>query len=257
MFSPNASDPTRRNIEYVEQLRDEAVHLVISRIPRDVMGLFQAGVVDYHKCLNRWFGESLSDRVPVGMMSIVYDLSPEQSDFTDAHIRKDLGEDAAEFLMRYCAALKTELDELNGAPEFSIGVEYHAVLTKREDDADIRLYSGGSGGEPTQILEIPKDPSVSHPFRQKELIEEVNSQLGDQEINQYDIQSVNDVYGLKNRPDFFYQGKVAGSPGQYSQACADWLVTRFQRDNLFFQNARDQRRQPSAGVVGSQGLSGC
>ncbi|MDE2786506.1 MAG: DUF3644 domain-containing protein [Chloroflexota bacterium] len=253
---PDVSNPIRRNIECVEELRDEAVHLVITRIPQDVMGLFQAGVVNYHKCLNRWFGKSLSDGVPVGMMSIVYDLSPEQSDLTDARLRKDLGGDATEFLMRYCAALKTELDQLNGAPEFSIGVEYHVVLTKREDDADIRLYSGSSSGEPTQIVEIPKDPGISHPFRQKEIIEQVNSRIGAQTINQYDVQSVNNTHSIKKRADFFYQGKVPGSPVQYSPMYADWLVTRFQQDDQFFQKARRQFKDVSAKPVRFRSSSG-
>lgn len=243
---PNALDPTRRNIESVELLRDEAVHLVIGHIPRDVVGLFQAGVINYHRCLSRWFGKSLSDGVPVGMMSITYDLSPEHSDLSDARLQKDLGEDAAEFLMRYCAALKNELDALDGAPEFSIGIEYRVVLTKREDEADIRLSSGSLNGEPTQAVEIPKDPSVTHPFRQKEIIEQVNSRLGAETINQYDIQSVNNTHSIKKRADFFYQGKVPGSPVQYSQKYADWLVTRFQQDDQFFRKARGKFKDISA-----------
>jgi hypothetical protein len=246
---PNTSDPTRRNIESVERLRDEAVHLVIGHIPRDVVGLFQAGVVNYHRSLNRWFGISLSDRVPVGMMSIAYDLNPEHSDLSNARLQKDLGQDGAEFLMRYCAELKNELNELNGAPEFSIGIEYRLFLTKREDEADVRLYSGSSLGEPTQVVEIPKDSSISHPYRQKEIIEQVNSTLGAQTINQYDIQSVNNVHSIKKRADFFYQGKVPGSPVQYSRMYADWLVTRFRQDDQFFQKSRAKFRESSARTV--------
>ncbi len=74
----NQNDPTRRNVEFVADLRDEATHLVISQVPKDVLALFQACVLNYHRRLGEWWGISLSNRVPVGMMTIIYDLSPDQ-----------------------------------------------------------------------------------------------------------------------------------------------------------------------------------
>ncbi len=236
---PNRNNPSRRNIEYIEELRDESVHLVIGYIPRDVVCLFQANAVGYHKHLNEWFGESLSDRTPVGMMSIVYDMSPESSDLNDQQLRRKLGPDAADFLTHYCAKIKQEFDQLHGSPEFSIGIEYRLVLTKRKDDADITL-SAGPGGEPTQIVEVPKDPSKSHPFRQKEVLDQVRDQL---HINAHDILCINKVYKVKNRPEYFYQGSVPGSPGQYSQAFVDWLVKQHSRDECFFRKAREKVKQ--------------
>ena len=66
----NDKDPVRRNLEKVAELRDDAAHFVIREVPRDVLLLFQAGVINYHKKLNEWFGISLSDRVSVGMMTL-------------------------------------------------------------------------------------------------------------------------------------------------------------------------------------------
>ena len=87
---PTQNDPTRRNLERIEELRDESVHLVIGHIPSDVMCLFQAGVINYHRHLSRWFGESLVDRYPIGMLSIMYDRGPEQWDMTDQRLRRQL-----------------------------------------------------------------------------------------------------------------------------------------------------------------------
>jgi hypothetical protein len=238
---PDQETPERRNIELVADLRDEAVHLVFSQIPRDVLCLFQAGVINYHNRLNEWFGVSLSDRVSVGMMSIVYDMSPEQCDLSDKRLRRELGRDSATFLARYCAQIKQESDHLQHSKEFSIGIEYRLVLTKNKNEADIVLSSGQTGGESTQIIEVPKDPSKSHPFRQKELIERVNADAGTQ-INTHDIQCVNKVHGIKQKADFFYQGKVKGSPVQYSQTFANWLVKQYQRDQQFFQKTRTKAR---------------
>ncbi len=235
---PNQNDPSRRNIERIEELRNKSVHFLINNIPRDVTGLFQAGVINYYRCLNNWFEVSLSDRFPLGMMSIVYDSSPNQWDMTDKRLQKQLGQDAVEFLTHYCAELKQELDTLQRSPKFSIGIEYKLVLTKKHGEADIGISSGSSDKEPTQIVTAPKDPSTSHPLRQKEVIGEMKSKVP--EINRYDIQCVNKVYGIKSRPEYFYQGKVKGSPTQYSQAFVGWLIKEYRRDDQFFLKTREK-----------------
>ena len=236
----NEKDPIRRNIERIVELRDESVHLVISQIPREVISLFQAGVINYHRHLKEWFDMSLSDRAPVGMMSIVYDIGPNQWDMTDKRLRKQLGQDAATFLAKYCAELKRDFDQLQHSNQFSIGIEYKLVLTKNPDDADIILSSGSGDSEPTQVVMVPKDPSVSHPLRQKEVIELLQAEQ--LPINQYDIQCVNKVYKIKSKSAYFYQGKVPGSPSQYSQTFVDWLIERYRRDEQFFLKAREKTK---------------
>lgn len=236
---PNEKDKVRRNIERIVELRDESTHLVISRIPRELIMLSQACVVNYHKHLNEWFNKSLSDRFPVGMMSLVYDLGPEQSDLTDARLRRRLGKDAAEFLTRYCAELRDEFESHQGHPEFSIGVDYRLVLTKKSDEADIDL-STGSGGVPTRIVQVPKDSSATHPLRQKDVIEEMRATFP--RINQYDIQSVNETHKIKSKSEYFYQGKVPGSPSQYSQDFVNWITEQYKRDPKFFDRARARRK---------------
>ena len=53
-------------------------------------------------------------------------------------------------------------------------------------------------------------------------------------FNQHDIQCVNKAYDIKKRSEYFYQGKVKGSPGQYSQVFVDWLMQQHQKDGQFF-----------------------
>ena len=235
---PTQNDPERRNIEYIAELRDEAVHLILSSVPNDVMGLFQACVINYHRRLNSWFGVTLSDRVPVGMMSIVYDLSPHQGDMTSKRLRRELGREAADYLTRYCAQLKNEFDQLQRPVQFSVGIEYHLALTKKTDDAHVVLSQGSSGGMAVQIVEVPKDPSSSHPYRQKEVVEKFNAAVLDLPINQHHIQSVIKAYGVKRRPEYFYQGTVTGSPGQYSPAFVAWLIEQYRKDQQFFVRAK-------------------
>lgn len=239
---PNQKDPARRNIERIEELRDEATHLVLGHLPREVIGLFQAGVINYHKRLNEWFGVSLADKIPLGMMSIVYDIGPEQFDINDHRLRRKLGKDAAEFLGHYCAEVTQELGQLQRSDQFAIGIEYKLTLTKKPNDADIQL-STGPQGEHSRIIEVPRDPSSSHPFREKEVVE--SAKAAGLRVNQHDIRCVNKVYNIKKRNEYFYQGKVKGSPGQYSQGFVDWLIERYRGDDQFFQNTRAKAKMGS------------
>lgn len=242
---PNKSAPERRNIERIADLRDESVHLVLGGVPTDVLCLFQACVLNYHRRLSSWFGISLSDRVPVGMMSLVYDLEPQQGDVIDKRFRRELGREAAEYLTRYCAEIKNEFDKLERPVEFSIGIEYRLALTKNHDNADIVLSQSTAGAAAIRIVEVPKDSSKSHPYLQRDLPQKIKEVVADLKINRYDIQCVNRAHGVKKRPEYFYQGTVKGSPAQYSQAFVDWLIKQYQKDSDFFVKARAKPKRES------------
>jgi hypothetical protein len=240
---PNENDPIRRNLEYIAELRDESVHLIISQIPKSVLSLFQSCVLNYHKQLISWFDIPLSERVSVGMMAIVYDFNPNQNDLTNPKMRRELGPDVIKYLLQFESNLKQESDRLNKPVEFSIDINYKLALVKNVEDADI-VISKGESGLPSSIIEVPKDPSRTHPYRQGEVVEQVNSRLhGTKSINPYDIQSINIVYEIRKRPDFYYKGKIKGSPTQYSLTFIEWIIKEYDKNNNFFEQTRTKRRQ--------------
>ncbi len=241
---PNESDPTRRNIELVADLRDEATHLVISQVPKDVLALFQACVLNYHKRLGDWWSISLSDRVPVGMMTIVYDLSPDQLDPNDAVLRRRWGAETAKYLVRFQEKVRREHESLGRPAEFSIDIDYRLVLTKKPQGADIALTTGPDG-EPLGKVEVPKDSGKTHPYRQKELIEQVNAALRNgATFNQHDVQCILKTHKVQRRPEYFYHSGVKGSPKQYSHQLVDWIVERYEQDDQFFEKTRRKAKAP-------------
>lgn len=81
-------------------------------------------------------------------------------------------------------------------------------------------------------------PDQTHPFRQTELIAEVNARIGAAVVNSHDILSVRRVYGVSEatHPEFTHE-PMWTSP-QYSPAFADWLAEQYRQDSEFFQTAR-------------------
>jgi hypothetical protein len=244
----NEKDPVRRNIECIETLRDNSTHLVISQVPKDVLGLFQACVLNYHNHLLTWFGISLSDRVPVGMMTIVFDFNPQEFDVQDAAMKKKLGKEAFQYISQFQAMVKKEFDDLGKPAEYSIDIGYKLGLVKNFKEGDIQLTQG-TGGEMTGIVQVAKDPSVTHPYRRKDLVEKINTLIGDAKITPYDIDCVIKSFPVKNRPDFYYKGKVKGSPTQYSETFKEWLVTEHGKDNNFFAQIRQKVKEQAVKLI--------
>jgi hypothetical protein len=120
------------------------------------------------------------------------------------------------------------------APE---GAEVAVVETAERDEEGrptlIRLTT-----DPHAPLYGQVDPDHSHPYRQKEVIAELNARLDGRTVNAFDVLSVRRVHAIteETRPEFVHVPKF-GSP-QYSDAFVDWIVEQDARDPEFFARAK-------------------
>jgi hypothetical protein len=131
------------------------------------------------------------------------------------------------------------------------GAEVAVIETAERDEEGrptlIRLTT-----DPHAPLYGQVDPDQSHPYRQKEVIREVNARLDGAGVNAFDILSVRRVHAISEdtRPEFVHVPKF-GSP-QYSDAFVDWLVSEQERDAEFFTRAKASylktrpRRRPAS-----------
>jgi hypothetical protein len=118
------------------------------------------------------------------------------------------------------------------------------------DDARMATVQGvDETGAPTEIrlTDDPKaivfgklDPDQTHPFRQTELIDEVNRQLPDDaHINAHDILSVRRAHGIREATHPHFTHEPLYTSAQYSQIFADWIVEQYEQDREFFWKARE------------------
>jgi hypothetical protein len=109
-----------------------------------------------------------------------------------------------------------------------------------------QINGGGAASEtlkPVRIVTDPdapalQPPDVDHlyPWRQKDLLRELNGQLGRRFLNSYDIQAVRRQHHLDDRPDFVFN--LPGAGRRYSSAVAEWMMLEHARDPEFFHRAR-------------------
>lgn len=113
-----------------------------------------------------------------------------------------------------------------------------------------RLPKGGEvvranlSSDPNAVRVVPGNAEEIWPYRQKDLIREVNKRLARRtQINTHDIFCIKKMFDILNkRPDFAYRAHHL-SPPQYSDAFADWIASEFQKDSSFFEKARRECRR--------------
>lgn len=112
-----------------------------------------------------------------------------------------------------------------------------------------------AAGDPTGPVRLVNDPAApafrqisvdeTHPFRQKEVVAEVNLRLaGAKTINPYHIQCVRQAYGVESNPTFVY--RMRHSSARYSQAFVDWVVQQYTDNASFFDEARSRTQVKKA-----------
>jgi len=148
------------------------------------------------------------------------------------------GADVRDFIKRQLDATRSQwlanIRQVMHAPD---GAEVAVIETAERDDEGrptlIRLTT-----DPHAPLYGQVDPDRSHPYRQKEVIREVNARLDGEVVNAFDVLSVRRVHAISEdtRPEFVHVPKF-GSP-QYSDAFVDWLIGEHGRDPDFFSRAK-------------------
>jgi hypothetical protein len=82
----------------------------------------------------------------------------------------------------------------------------------------------------------PQDVDRLYPWRQKDLLQELNDRLGRRFLTTYDVQAVRRHHALDERPDFVFH--LPGAGRRYSPAVADWIMEQYAHDREFFHKAR-------------------
>jgi hypothetical protein len=148
------------------------------------------------------------------------------------------GEDVRAFIKRQLDSTRHQwLSNIRAVMHAPGGAEIAVVETAERDEEGrptlIRLTT-----DPSAPLYGQIDPDLSHPYRQKEVIREVNARLDGREVNAFDILSVRRMYEIseESHPDFVHVPKF-GSP-QYSEAFVAWLVDQDAKDPQFFARAK-------------------
>jgi hypothetical protein len=240
-------DPIKKNIIKIAELRNNIIHLVIPFIPPNIMGLFQASILNFRDKIGEWFEISLTDRINPGMMALMLDFDPKKFSFEHLKASRKLPSESIKWIQEFQNDIAISLKEFDAkkANQFFIPINLNLAIVRNLKKADIVLSSGKQADKQGLVMEVPKDPDKTHPNRQKELIIKVNEALqGDIKINSYDCKVIRKIYNVDERNEWFYQSKIPGRSPQYSDVFVNWLIMKAKKDANFFKRARKKIKNP-------------
>lgn len=232
------NDPVRVNIEYMINLRDQAVHLLIPELQFDISRLFQANVFNYIQRYQAITGTQDRDIFGAGLVSLMIDSHHVQPDVIRAKYSEITEQTVSEFLERF---QHTEKELASRA--FAIPIDYRLVLTKRQNQGDIVLSTGNTGIS-SVLVEVPRDVNQTHPYLQKDVVAKVNERLAgrvERRFTSYDFQAIllkekrirssnsNEFYYLIKRPILH----------RYSDKCIHFIVDKIMNAPDYLNRCRE------------------
>ena len=223
----NASDPVRKNIEYISGIRNEAAHLIIEELNPYFSRAFQVGVINYIGHLLSWFGIDLNERLNPGLLSLISD----KSRITDMAVLKSrYSKEDFQAILNSIERFE-ELQKLGDRAALSI--QHTVAIVKNPKKADYVISAGESGTQGVAVIQRVRDPDMSHPFSRKRAISEIKKSLTKHiKFNEYDFEAYVFVKGHKktNNNEYHYKGRFSGS-SQYSQRLIDECIQEINTDS--------------------------
>jgi hypothetical protein len=128
------------------------------------------------------------------------------------------------------------------------GTEFYLTIPEeprpeQNETASKSVPRDNAAPQPVRIVTDPNAPALQpqdvdrlYPWRQKDLLRELNKRLGRRVLNSYDIQAIRRQHHLDEHPEYVFN--LPGAGRRYSPAVADWIMEQHNRDPEFFHRAR-------------------
>ncbi len=230
-----ATDHVRRNVEYIEDLRDDATHFMLPALDAIASRYFQAGVMNF-------FGEYMaaSGHAPlrmngVGLMSLVIDAA----ELTPATLMLQYGEQRGRRILERIRQLEHAASEVNDS-SFAIPLNLSVGIVDKQTNPE-QTIAGMMGMLPI-VVNKPVDPKKSHPHAVNHVVAEVNKRLRSRfnddtlrkllsrtkkvEFNTHDFTSISSFEGWKKNSNKYHFDHGTIVQHTYSDACIDLIVDK-------------------------------
>lgn len=237
---PKKNDPTRKNLELLIEMRDQAVHLVIPAIQGSLSRIFQASVINYLKFSEKYEIQPSIDFKGLGLLSFVTDIK----DYDYSAIKLDYGELTADAVKNFLTSFQENEKQISSS-EYAIPINYHYVLTDKDTDGDIKIQIS-KDGPIARIVEIPKVPERTHPYRAKDLLDKVNATLKAQNksVTKNDLYSIIFCEKIKNdKSNKYYYRMDNPITHRYSQEFCDMIVKKIIENNAYLEGCCRKYKQ--------------
>lgn len=224
--------PEYKNLEIIENLRNEATHLFINFIPNSVMFVFSAGVRNYDNKLKEWFEIDITRKIPEEMMFLL--VNAETSNYSEGVLRKNLSAQSLKYINDFNEMLnnkiQNEIDETE-LGKFFLPIKIDLAFVNNPLKADTVQYLGKTGPGVTKVFQV-KNPDEYYSFFTKQVVETLHRKGITDVTSNFICQVVLKVYDIKKDNKFYYKSAKHNRP-QYSQAFVEWVSKKIKENPNF------------------------
>lgn len=244
--------PVRKNIERLQFLRDQAIHLLMPEVAPVLSRLFQSCVFNYAKFFKDLCRTPFLSDSSIGLLALMGDPRPP----TIVHLTSRYGPDISREILGMCHTIEREVSEVND-PRHAIPIDYRLVFTKSDTVGEISLSKAASSGIEALVVTKPVDHEKSHPYlateaihiierllsdqlASKERLARLNeSDSGDSRFTMYDFLAIVHNEKWRNSPQNQYYYRIFRPEiHRYSHEAVEFVVERISTDPHYLHRVR-------------------
>jgi hypothetical protein len=239
-------DHIRRNIEYINDLRDESMHYVLPELGPIASRYFQSGVMNFYREFLSLAGYPPMQVSGVGLLSLVFDgTEPYQ-----AMLVQRYGIEHATHILSRIERLEQAADKENDT-RFAIPLHLSIGFVDKHSQPE-QTIAGIAGVMPI-VVNKPVDPKKSHPHEAKQIVAEVNKRLASRfsedglkrlfgrpkaQFNIHDFSSISALEGWKKNSNKYHFDHGTIVQHTYSDACIDFILEKLSKDGEYLKRAK-------------------
>lgn len=240
---PNSTDPVRRNLETIAELRHGATHLLMKEIAAPLSRIFQSGVLNFASRYKKKTGVRLLPESSAGLLSLVAEEDNEVA-VSALALQQLYGEVTATDILELRKRIEDDIRSTDDR-SFSIPLEYRLVLSRARDGGDISLSAAVAGDPQLTVLEKPVLAAKYYPHIQRDAVAEIARRVAPRRFNSHDFLAAVEKEGWKRDRNEFHDHDERFNRHTYSPAALDTLVNRIDGDDGYLGRCRNEYKRRS------------
>lgn len=241
----NSSDPLRRNMDKVIEVRNTSTHFIVPEYESFYAPLLQASVENYDDQMRRLLDVEISDRIPENYLM----LSIRRGAVDEDECRGRYDPAVLNRMLDRMEGIRTTEDELENR-RFACTYVTELRVTKRKN-ADMTVRVSGDGDVPVAVVKSLVEVKNKYPYRPGGVVKEICARIrregivllqegedtrdrtkGGHPFNMYMFGLFTSYYSMKGSERYAYDSSMEGeSPAYiYSQRAVDLIWEKIKED---------------------------
>lgn len=226
-------EPVAQNINMLVTYRNNAIHFYNQKgFGVIIYGLAQTSIINFRDLMYSIFNFDIANEMTISLLPLSFGSQPDPIQFMQqAKVDPPKNKAVAQYLREISEATREleaqKLDTTRFLTVFSVTLK----SVKKVSSADVVVAVKGVQDEADPlIIEKRVDPNVSHPMRQKEVLEAIGNELAGKKFSTYTFQAIVWKYDIKNKPHLCWKSDT-GELTRYSAEIPAFLK-RLSRDDI-------------------------